>query len=218
MSGKCGTVDHISRICEVCKVNPMINDLNIPLKMPHIGYTNWFLLLCYLPCVGTCGLRTCTTWLNKKASERKRAFSMLFYGPCVTEIKSATDPAKQRFSFPSQLLLISNPAICCNSLSDSAPLFLRKLAHKLMQLLSKHAVVTSLWLQPRPLHHVYIMYYNSSLFESLERDYLSLPGFYLVLLNQLPVLSMVGGSIMPSCLVWCFPKCSVHASFGCDHA
>lgn len=103
MSGKCGTVDHISRICEVCKVNPMINDLNIPLKMPHIGYTNWFLLLCYLPCVGTCGLRTCTTWLNKKASERKRPFSMLFYGPCVTEIKSATDPAKQRFSFPSQL-------------------------------------------------------------------------------------------------------------------
>lgn len=196
----------------------MINDLNIPLKKPHIWYTNWFLLLCYLPCVGTCGLCTGTTWLNKKAPERKRPFSMLFYGPCVTEIKSATDPAKQRFSFPSQLSYSFVTQRFAVTLSDSAPLFLRKLAHKLMQLLSKHAVVTSFWLQPRPLHHVYIMYYNSSLFESLERDYLSLPVFFF------------GASQSTSCVIYgwwvhyaslftlMFSKCSVHASFGCDHA
>lgn len=71
------------------------------------------------------------------------AVSMLLCSPCVTKIKSATDPAKQRFSSPSELNYSFASVIHCNSLSDSSSLVSRKLIHKLKPLFSKQAVVTS---------------------------------------------------------------------------
>lgn len=134
------------------------------------------------------------------------AFSMALYRPCVTKIKFATDPTKQRFSFPSQLNY------------SFVPLWFTVTLYQILLLLFHESWSTnSTSFSPgcgdilltaakprRPLHQVYYALQLKPVYESRERLFKPSWFFWCISINFLHFLWLVPPSCLRVCFLWCF--------------